>query len=199
MMRILLLVFLLFFGFRSVQPENVPEIMVPQDGQVLQGVVSISGSTRMPGFQLAEIAFSYDTDSASDWFLLHEDLQPVERGEITEWDTTTLTDGNYRLRLRVTLEDGEILETLVKGLRVRNYWPIETQTPEPVVIVIEPTATVLVPTRTAVLSPTPLPPNPALVTHENLRTSLVQGIVITLAVFGVFGSYLALKRLIQRS
>jgi hypothetical protein len=37
------------------------------------------------------------------------------------------------------------------------------------------------------------------VTDRNLQASIVQGILITLAVFGLVGLYLALKKLIQRS
>jgi hypothetical protein len=199
MIRIALLVLLFFLGSASAQPVSEPEIEVPESGQALQGVVSISGSTGIPGFQSSELAFSYDMDPTSSWFILYEGQTPIERGEITDWDTTTITDGNYRLRLRVYLVGGEAVETLAEGLRVRNYSPVETATPEQLAtVVVEATATQPAPTRAALLTPTPLPPNPALVTHQNLQASFVQGILITLAVFGIIGLYLALKRLFQR-
>jgi hypothetical protein len=70
----------------------------------------------------------------------------------------------------------EAVETLAEGLRVRNYSPVETATPEQLAtVVVEATATQPAPTRAALLTPTPLPPNPALVTHQNLQASFVQG------------------------
>jgi hypothetical protein len=202
MMRIAMLALLISFWSTSVwlvQSTVEPEISSPQHGEVLQGQVTISGSSRVPSFQSAEITFSHDGDSQVSWFLLYESQEPIERGEFITWDTTTITDGNYQIRLRVYLEDNQVVETLIKGLRVRNYSPVETATPELAVIVVEETATMPVPTRTPATTPSPLPLNPALVTQNDLQSSFVQGFVITLAIFGLFGIYLALKKLFQRS
>jgi hypothetical protein len=202
MMRIVLLVYLIsFLAFSGwvVQSTGLPEITTPESGQVLQGAVSITGSSLVSGFQSAEISFSYDTDPSDTWFVFSESQEPVERGELAVLDTTTLTDGNYRLRLRVYLEGDEEVETVIRGLRIRNYSAIETATPEAVVIVVEETLTPLPPTRTPFPTPAELPPNPAVVTDRNLQASIAQGILITLAVFGLVGLYLALKKLIQRS
>jgi len=190
--------FILLLGIVFFQPVNGPEITSPESGQALQGVIVISGSTNLPDFQSVEIAFAYDTDDDGPWFILFESQEAVERGEIGEWDTTTITDGNYQLRLRVYLEGREPVEMRVRGLRVRNYLPVETATPEPTPIVMDITSTLPAPTRTVVLTPTPLPPNPATVTQQNILTSFVQGLGVTLALFGAFGLYLALKRLFQR-
>jgi hypothetical protein len=70
-----------------VQSTVEPEISSPQHGEVLQGAVTISGSSRVPGFQSAEIAFSHDVDSQVSWFLLYESQEPIERGELITWDT----------------------------------------------------------------------------------------------------------------
>jgi hypothetical protein len=205
MIRTVLLVSLFslwsIFGWAQ-QPANAPEIIDPVNGQVLQSIVAISGSSRIPGFQSAELAFAYDVDPNSNWFILYESQEPVERGVITEWDTTRITDGNYRLRLRVYRDGADPVDTFSTGLRIRNYSPVETSTPEAapteaaVVIATEPQPAA---TRTAVLTPTPLPPNPILVTRQKLQVSLVYGLLIALAGFVVFGLYLALKRLFQRS
>jgi hypothetical protein len=197
-LMLLLISFISPFGW-VFQSTDEPEITSPQDGQVLQGVVSISGSSQIRGFKSADIAFAYDTDPTSSWFLLNESLEPIEGGELTLWDTTIISDGNYRLRLSVKLEDGTVSETLIRGLRVRNYTLIETATPEPVMLVIEETSTPVVLTRTPISTPAELPPNPVLVTHQKIQATVVQGIFIALAIFGVVGIYLALKKMIQRS
>jgi hypothetical protein len=202
MIRITLMLLLisLFSPFGWVfQSTDKPGITSPQDGQVLQGSVIISGSSQIEGFQSASIAFAYDADPTSSWFLLNESVEPIEGGELTLWDTTIISDGNYRLRLSVKLEDGTLRETMIKGLRIRNYSLIETATPEPVMLVIEQTSTPVIATRTPMSTPDALPPNPILVTHQKIQATVMQGIFITLAVFGVVGFYLALKKLIQRS
>jgi hypothetical protein len=202
MMRIALLVYLfslLALSGWAVQSTDLPEVTDPESGQVLQGAVTITGSSRVPGFQSAEIAFSFDAEPSGTWFVLYESQEPVERGELTVWDTTTISDGNYRLRLRIYLEGDEEIETVIGGLRIRNYSLIETATPEVIVVVVEETATPVPPTRTPVPTPAELPPNPALVTPTNLQASIVQGVLITLAMFGIVGLYLALKKWIQRS
>jgi hypothetical protein len=202
MIRITLILLLisLFSPFGWVfQSMDNPEITSPQDGEVLQGSVIISGSSQIEGFQSADIAFAYDADATSSWFLLNESLEPIEGGELTIWDTTIISDGNYRLRLSVKLEDGTVRETLIRGLRIRNYSLIETATPEPVMLVIAETSTPVIATRTPISPPAELPPNPVLVTHQMIQATVVQGIFITLVVFGVVGIYLALKKLIQRS
>jgi hypothetical protein len=202
MIRMAMLVYLISFIALSgwaFQSTDIPEISKPERGQVLQGAVTITGSSRVPGFQSAEIAFSYDAEPSSTWFVFHESQEPVERGELAVWDTTKISDGNYQLRLRVYLEDDEEVETVIRGLRIRNYSPIETATPEAIVVVVEETATPFPPTRTPVPTPAELPLNPAVVTNDNLRVSIIQGILITLAMFGIVGLYLVLKKLIQRS
>lgn len=204
-MRITVLMYLisLFFSSYVIQSMDTPEIVSPESGQVLQGAVSISGSTLVSGFQFAEIAFSYDADSSDTWFVIAEGSQPVERGEITVWDTTTISDGSYRLRLRVYLENGEMIETGISGLRIRNYSPVETATLESVTLAVVETATEPGPTPTPTLAPAAapveLPPNPALVTNNNLLASVYQGVLVALSIFGIIGFYLVLKKLFQRS
>ena len=82
------------------------------------------------GFQSAEVAFAYGKDNST-WFLITGSDQPVRDGVLASWDTTTIADGTYLLRVRVNTSDGEVVEVEAKDLRVRNYTPIETSTPRP--------------------------------------------------------------------
>jgi hypothetical protein len=109
--------------------QAAPSIVNPAEGQALQGVVQIIGSTNVDGFLSAELAFAYADDVTGTWFLIASPAAPVTSGLLAEWDTSSITDAAYVLRLRVFRQDGSSLETRVTGLRVRNYLPVETPTP----------------------------------------------------------------------
>lgn len=123
------------------------EITAPAAGAALQGLVQVNVQPGLPDVQNAELAFAYTGDTTGTWFLIWESGQPIDAGELAVWDTTTITDGDYDLRLLVTTAPGEQLQSLVRGLRVRNYTPIETSTPAPV----------QQQTPTPTSTPTPLP------------------------------------------
>jgi len=183
-------------GTPSASAEPALSIRLPVAGQAVQGTVSIEGNSSVPGFVSAELAFAYTGDPTGTWFLIAEASQPVQDGVLAQWDTGVITDGDYNLRLRVLLQNGNHLETHVPGLRVRNYTPVETDTPTPVT----PTLTqvpgetpVVTPTREIRPTPTPLPPNPAEVTSDNILDSLGKGALAILGLFALFGAY----RLVQ--
>ncbi len=187
-----------------------PAILSPSAGQALQGSVPIVVNTAVDGFKYAELVFSYARNPTGTWFFIADMGQSGNGEKIADWDTTTLTDGNYNLRLVITLQDGSQITETVQGLRIRNYTPIETATPTlPAPTATGPTATskpgdTPVPTATLVPSPspipltaTPLPLNPAQVSPAQLEFSLTQGALVTFVVFAFFGLVLALRRKIK--
>ncbi len=167
-------------------------ITSPQPGEALQGVVNIGGNTAVEGFQSAEISFAYSNNPTDTWFLIQSSAAPVAAGGVlAAWDTTTLTDGSYTLRLRVTLQDGSQLTADVPGLRVRNYTPVETSTPSATPLPATPGGQA---TRSPVATvqaatPTPLPPNPVEITSEEIVGSLAKGILAVLGMFLAGGLY----------
>ncbi len=171
-----------------------PEITSPRPGEALRGVTAITGTANAVGFVSYELSFAYPDDPTGTWFLIAQSSRPVQGGTLGEWDTTLVTDGTYTLRLLVRLDDGSSLEVLAPDLRVRNYTPVETPTPGPVLVF--PTRTL--PAATPALSAptfTPLPSNPAALTPGHLRTALAYGALGMLALLVVFGVYLSLRRL----
>jgi len=190
---LLLTFFLATVAFRSVAAQSLPAILSPQQGEVLQGVVTIRGSGSTAGFLSFEVDFAYTGDSTGTWFLIADGSQPVDSDTLATWDTTSITDGNYNLRLRVYLTDGAHLDAIIPNLRVRNYTPIETPTPAPTAI--QPTLT---PTDTLIPTPFPtpttLPPNPAVLTTKEISTSLAYGGLGAVVFIVVFGIYLWLRR-----
>ena len=178
---------------RSVGAQGLPAILSPQQGAVLQGMVTIRGSSDETGFLSSEVDFAYAGDTTDTWFLVGTGNQPVNSDTLVTWDTTTITDGNYNLRLRVYLVDGTHLDAIVPNLRVRNYTPVETPTPAP--IAIQPTLT---PSDTLTLTPfpmsTPLPVNPAVLTQADISTSLAYGGLGAVILIIILGIYLWLRR-----
>jgi hypothetical protein len=176
-----------------------PRVDSPKTGQALQGVVSITGSTNINNFQSAEVSFRYDRQDNSSWFLLQQNSKPVDNGSLASWDTTTIADDIYRLRVVVTLQDGSTLETEVPGLRVRNYSAVETGTPSPTrPVTLGGPVLAGNSTQTILPTPTDLPANPAQVNPANLTASAVQGSVITAIIFMCIGGYLLVRSITRR-
>ena len=173
-------------------------IQYPTSGQALQGSIAISGTSLVEGFSTAELLFAYEVDPTNTWFLIQSYNRPISGGTLALWDTTTITDGTYRLRLVVWLSDGSQVEQTVSGLRVRNYTPIETNTPTP----LTPTATLPpgetpVPTPTVTIVPptvTPLPTNPVELTSQKVSESLGKGALAIFGLFAMIGIYQLVKR-----
>ncbi len=199
-----LLVFLLALLPRSAAAQSAPGLLItaPQSGQVLQGLVVVSGSVTLLGFSYYELAFSYEGDSTDTWFTLQTSSLPVSDGELGSWDTGALTDGDYRLRLRAYLLDGTFQEVILTDLKVRNYTaaptavPTATETPIPGLVV--PTALLATPVPAAVTqaypTPTPLPPNPASLYVGAIYGALGRGAGWTLVLFLGLGLLLRLRR-----
>jgi len=176
--------------------EDVDQVAItsPTEGQALQGTISVTGHTSVKGFLHAELSFAYTQDLTDTWFLIYESDEPVSIGELTQWDTSTITDGEYNMRLVVTMEDGNHITAQATNLRVRNYTPIETNKPESTVthspgdtlvptITPTPTDTPLPPTAT------PLPPNPAQITPQDILVTIGIGILLAFIFFALMGLY----------
>ena len=185
--------------------QQVVNILFPSPGQVLQGKIAIQATTTAAAIKSAELLFGYQDDPTGTWFLLWErpgqntpgpdQEQPFLKPQIYEWDTTTLTDGNYTLKLLVTLEDGSQAEAKIPGLRVRNYTPIETSVPsgEITSLVITPTINPALLIPIVEPSPLPQPTNPAQLTPAQIGDSMRLAIIWVFAVFLLMGIYIYLR------
>ena len=123
-----------------LQVPGFAEINEPGQGQAVTGIVTISGTASHPAFQSFDLAFSFDPDPTDTWFPMGEALDtPVVDGRLAIWDTTQITDGVYRLRLRVNVDGSSPFEAVVNDIRVRNYTP--TEIPPPEAATEEPSAT----------------------------------------------------------
>jgi len=196
MVKIFLIVLLLASlipGPVAAQAGLNPVILQPHNGDVLQGSVAITGSSDIAGFASLEIDFAYADDSTGTWFLLASLNQPVQSGTLAQWDTTGITDGNYNLRLRVSLTDGSFRDATVQGLQVRNYTPAEL--PTSLAPASQPaTALQATPTETPFPTPTALPRNPAALTPVDVSASMIAGGLVAVLLILLLGIYLRAKR-----
>ena len=188
------------------QGATSPVITAPTAGQILRGQVSITGTTEIPNFASAELDFAYASDSTGTWFLIQTFSQPVANSAIAAWDTASISDGDYILRLRVTLQDGSSQDAAVK-VKVQNQAPLPTATltttptitstpafllqpSTPVVVVASPT-----PTSPPVFStPTVLPPNPVEVKTNDIYGGVQHGACVIVGLFIIFAVLIRLRR-----
>jgi hypothetical protein len=198
---IAMLKFPLIFSVTLLMQTVTISITSPQAGDTLRGQVEITGNMDVPSFASAELAFSYASNPADSWFTIQTFPQPVQNPPLAVWDTTTLTDGDYILHLRVFLQDGSPQDIAVSDLKVRNDAPPATEVSTPTesagFITINPLPTSTVQPATATQSfpsLTPLPANPASVTSSSIYSNFASGALITLVLFIIFSLLLRLRK-----
>lgn len=177
----------------TTQPIEIPSpaILSPRPSQAIQGSVPIIVNTAVEGLISVELSFAYSQDATNTWFPLAQGDQAVSNEALILWDTSTISDGVYTLRLIVSQSDGSQNTVVVPSLRVRNYSPIETDTPTPILPTETPPpgdtpipTSAQTPTQTPIpSSPTPLPRNPAELARQDVFASAGKG---ALAIAGLF-------------
>lgn len=219
-MRTIILLLSVLIALPGLDPANISAQQAPQLGQVvisaplpgqaLQGDIVISGNTSIDGFAASEISFGYSGDPTDTWFSIQYSTIPVDNALLAHWDTTTITDGDYTLRLVIDTVDGEQITLIVPGLRVRNYTPIETDTPTPLPpsatpgpgTPVPPSAT---PSETPVPSATPLPPtptplptNPAIISEKDVRMTVFTGAGVGIGLLSLFGILVGIRQWLHK-
>lgn len=187
-------------GFAAAQTDSAPAITAPTAGQVVQGQVAITGTTDIPNFQSAELAFAYASDPTGTWFPIREMTDPVSGGVLATWDTTAISDGNYVLRLRVSLTYNSSQEVSVP-VEVRNYTLLPTASPTvtatqlalqvPTPILVAPSET---PTPLPLPTPTLLSPNSVEVTTGEVYAGFWRGALGALVLLLIGGIIIRLRR-----
>ena len=181
-------------------------LTAPQNGETLRGQVQIQGRMDTPNFASAELAFTFASNasaSGGNWFIIQTFPQPTADFALTVWDTTSITDGDYTLRLRVFLQDGTFQDALVSDLKIRNDEPLPTATVPPTLQDFDfqplnetPGAPAQSTATPAISYPTstPLPANPASLTTASILTIFWQSALFILVVFLFFSLILRLRK-----
>jgi len=111
-------------------------ITSPAAGDVVAGVVVVTGTAQHPDYLRYELSFRNLSNPAVDWIVFAEGSQPVNNGALAIWDTTigrdvgaaVFPDGRYQLRLRVVKTDYNYDEYFVSDLVIANEAPTPTPT-----------------------------------------------------------------------
>ncbi|HET6597076.1 MAG TPA: hypothetical protein VFG81_15735 [Anaerolineales bacterium] len=186
-----------------IAAQDTPPLAItsPAPDELLRGEVAITGNLQFPSFLSAGLEFAYALDPTNTWFLIQSFSQPLTASMLAVWDTTSITDGNYVLRLRVNFEDGTFQEVTVP-VQIGNdvqptTTPEPTMTPEPESVFI-PTPFLLAasPTSTELPRPTPtaLPPNPVSLGQTQIYASLGRGALVILGLFALAGLIIRVRR-----
>ncbi len=109
-----------------LQADEILRIDSPASGETVSGVVEIRGTAAEPGMMRFRFEFGYDPDPTGTWFLVFEGTEPVRNGLLGTWDTSTISEGNYALRLTAYFADGSMRETVTRGLHVIRGAPLAT-------------------------------------------------------------------------
>jgi len=107
----------------------IAAITAPTDGQELQGAVTVTGSANHPEFDRYELAYGPEPNPNDAWQPFASNRQPVANNVLGVWDTASVGDGTYSLRLRVVRKDSNYDEAFIRGLRVINQQARSTPTP----------------------------------------------------------------------
>ena len=202
--RLMKLRLLLLFVFLLTAAQDEPPITItsPLADEVLRGTVTITGTTEIPNFFSAQLDFAYASNPTGTWFAIQTLSQPVTDSTITTWDTTSISDGDYILRLRVNLLDNTFQEITVPiqiGNDVAPPTPtviptatlnaVEVQIPTPFLLAASPT-----PTAPPRPTPTALPTNPASLGQTAIFASLGRGALVILGLFALSGLIIRFRR-----
>ena len=183
--------------------QDTPPVAIssPAPNETLRGQVNIIGSTDVPHFVSAQLDFSYATSEAETWFPLQTLSQPVFDSPLYTWDTTTITDGEYILRLRIFLAEGSTQEVTVPVIIQNDTVPTPTPTPtaapdEVTVLIPTPFLLAASPTPTELPHPTPtsLPTNPVSLQQNQIYLSLGRGALVILGLFAIAGLIVRFRR-----
>lgn len=198
-LRLLLPLFLFLIAAQSTPPVA---ITTPLPGDILRGEVTITGTMNIDNFLSAQLDFSYASNEAGNWFTLQTFSQPVSDSNLAVWDTTSISDGDYILRLRVNLVDGTSQEVTVPVKIQNDTLPITptvepTSTPDSVILQI-PTPFLLAasptPTEIPRPTPTPLPINSASLDQKEIYMSLGRGALVIIGLFIFAGLIIRIRR-----
>lgn len=176
-------------------------ITSPAPDEILRGQVTITGKVDGPSFASAQLDFAYASNPTDTWFTIQAFSQPVGESSLANWDTTSITDGDYVLRLRVNLEDGTFQDVTVPVKIGNDLAPTPTTAatatldessallPTPFLLAASPT-----PTEVPRPTPTALPPNPVSLGQSQIYLSLGRGALVILGLFVLAGIIIRVRR-----
>jgi hypothetical protein len=103
------------------------QIMIssPQEGVELSGVITITGTANIANFGFYKYEVARPDDDV--WLTIQAGREIKQENDLGQWDTRTLSPGDYMLRLVVTDNQGNSLPPCMIQVRVNN--PVATTGP----------------------------------------------------------------------
>ncbi len=177
---------------------DLVRIQTPVEGNTLQGKVEIIGTVTGTGFQSAEISFRYQETQSQSWFVIAKTSSAVVDDLIATWDTSTIADGVYQMRVLVVFDDGREQEKIIDNLNVRNYTPfdpIKTEDPQVQSTLLDQTPIIrMESTPTLRSSPTPMPGNEMTITQSQFINTAIQGAILGILFLLVIALFIIIRR-----
>jgi hypothetical protein len=104
-------------GMSGCVPDKIM-ITLPESGTDVSGTVKITGTANVPNFAF----YKYEVAplGAQNWATISASREPVQKAELGEWNTISVPNGDYFLRLVITDNAGVSLEPCVIAVRVTN-------------------------------------------------------------------------------
>lgn len=102
-------------GNTGCEPNQIM-ITFPEAGSEIKGAVELLGTVNISNFGF----YKYEVAPAGSdtWVTISAQRTLVNNGSLGRWDTTSLTPGDYQLRLVVTDNQGQILPACILPVRV---------------------------------------------------------------------------------
>jgi hypothetical protein len=104
-------------GMSGCIPDQIM-ITSPEPGADVSGTVNIIGTAKVPNFGF----FKYEVApmGTQNWATISAERNQKQNESLGEWNTSSLTNGDYFLRLVITDNVGVALEPCVIAVRVAN-------------------------------------------------------------------------------
>lgn len=91
-------------------------ITSPEPGQEVSGTVTLVGTANIDNFGFYK--YEVSSQGADAWATISAGRETIRNGELGLWDTSSLTPGDYEIRLEVTDNQGAALPPCVIPVRV---------------------------------------------------------------------------------
>ena len=88
----------------------------PESGQEISGTDTLVGTVDIDNFGFYK--YEVSPQDAETWATISASREIVRNGDLGLWDTSTLTPGDYQLRLEVTDNQGQVFLPCVISVRV---------------------------------------------------------------------------------
>jgi hypothetical protein len=104
-------------GMSGCVPEEIM-ITSPSSGEEIGGTIELTGTVNVPNFGFYKYEFA--PAGTENWITIAAGTELKKDERLGDWDTTTLTNGDYFLQLVIIDNVGQTIEPCIISVRVTN-------------------------------------------------------------------------------